>query len=136
VFSWVLRYMAALVVLVGLDAVWLGFVGGDVFRSVLGGMLLDSPRWGAVALFYLFYALGVVVFAVQPALRAKSWRIALGYGALLGFFAYMTYELTNLATVKAWTTELAATDIAWGTFLTALASTASFGIRSSTGNNP
>jgi uncharacterized membrane protein len=128
VYSWALRYMTALVVLVALDAPWLGLVGGRVFRSVLGSMLLDSPRWPAAVLFYLFYALGVVVFAVQPALRSKAWQSALGYGALLGFLAYMTYELTNLATVKAWTGELAAIDIAWGTLLTALAATASFGM--------
>jgi uncharacterized membrane protein len=128
VYSWALRYLTALAVLIVLDALWLGLVGGRVFRSVLGGMLLDSPRWGAAALFYLFYALGVVVFAVQPGLRSKSWWTALVYGALIGFLAYMTYELTNLATVKAWTNELAAIDIAWGTVLTALAATASFGI--------
>jgi uncharacterized membrane protein len=43
----------------------------------------------------------------------------------------MTYELTNLATVKVWTNELAAIDIAWGTLLTALAAMAGFGIKSS-----
>jgi uncharacterized membrane protein len=129
--SWAIRYLAVLGVLVALDAVWLGLVGGAVFHAVLGSILLESPRWGAAALFYLFYALGVVVFAVQPALRAASWRVALGCGALLGFLAYMTYELTNLATVKVWTNELAAIDIAWGTLLTALAAMAGFGIKSS-----
>ena len=134
-YSWALRYLTALAVLIVLDALWLGLVGGRVFRSVLGGILLDSPRWGAAALFYLFYALGVVMFAVRPALCVRSWRVALGHGALLGFLAYMTYELTNLATVKAWTNELAAIDIAWGTVLTALAATASFGIKSTVGND-
>jgi len=134
-YSWIARYSTALVVLVALDAVWLNFVGISMFRPVLGGMLLDAPRWGPAVLFYLFYALGVVIFAVVPALRSRSLRTAFGYGALFGFFAYMTYELTNFATIKVWTSELAAVDIGWGTLLTALAATASFAITSPAGRN-
>ena len=48
------------------------------------------------------------------------------YGAMLGFFGYMTYDLTNLATIKAWTTSLALIDIAWGTLLTAIAALAGY----------
>ena len=33
----------------------------------------------------------------------------------------MTYDLTNLATIKAWTLPLALIDMGWGAFLTALA---------------
>jgi uncharacterized membrane protein len=132
-YAWVLRYLTALVVLVALDAVWLNFVGISMFRPILGSMLLDSPRWPPAALFYLLYALGVVIFAVGPTLRAGSLRTALGYGASLGFFAYMTYELTNFATIRVWTAELAAIDIVWGTVLTALAAAASFAISSPAG---
>jgi uncharacterized membrane protein len=134
-YSWVARYSTALVVLVALDAVWLNFVGISMFSPVLGGMLLDTPRWGPAVLFYLLYALGVVIFAVAPALRSGSLRTAFGHGALFGFFAYMTYELTNLATIKVWTSELATVDIGWGTLLTALAATASFAIASLAGRN-
>jgi len=45
------------------------------------------------------------------------------YGALLGFFAYATYDLTNLATLRGWSPTLAIVDMAWGTFITALAAT-------------
>jgi len=126
--SWGLRYVTALVVLVGLDALWLGLVAQGMFRQALGDLLLDAPRWGAAGLFYLLYALGVVVFVVQPALRTHSWLAALGYGALFGFLAYMTYDLTNLTTIRVWTVRLAATDMAWGAVLTALAAAASFGV--------
>ena len=44
---------------------------------------------------------------------------ALYAGALFGFFAYMTYDLTNLATLRAYTTSLALLDIAWGSAVSA-----------------
>jgi uncharacterized membrane protein len=42
---------------------------------------------------------------------------------LFGLFAYATYDLTNYATLRPWTLQLAATDIVWGMALTAAAST-------------
>ncbi|HQN52381.1 MAG TPA: DUF2177 family protein, partial [Phenylobacterium sp.] len=46
---------------------------------------------------------------------------AAGKGAMLGCFAYATYDLTNQATLKVWYTHITVADIAWGTFLTASA---------------
>jgi uncharacterized membrane protein len=57
---------------------------------------------------------------VNPALEKGSWQHALGYGALLGFVAYATYDLTNLATLKGFSAKIVAIDLAWGTALTAL----------------
>lgn len=123
--SYAIRYAAALAVLVVGDALWLSYFAPAMFRPTLGAILRDPPNWTAVVLFYLLYAAGVVIFAVGPALRANAWATALLYGALFGFFAYMTYDLTNLATIRLWTVRLAAIDIAWGTALTALVALAS-----------
>ena len=49
----------------------------------------------------------------------SDWRVAALYGALFGFFAYATYDLTNFATMKVWTLRVSLADIAWGAFLTA-----------------
>ena len=46
-------------------------------------------------------------------LRRPAWQAAL-WGALFGFFAYMTYDLSNLATLRGFTTAFAIVDIAWG----------------------
>ena len=43
------------------------------------------------------------------------------YGAALGFLAYATYDLTNLATLKDWPLRVAMLDIAWGTAMTGVA---------------
>jgi uncharacterized membrane protein len=57
---------------------------------------------------------------IVPALSKQSWIYALQYGALFGLFCYMTYDLTNLAVVRNFPTQLAFIDIVWGSFVTAL----------------
>ena len=44
-------------------------------------------------------------------------------GAIFGFCAYATYDLTNQATLKNWSTALSLIDIGWGTALTAVSAT-------------
>jgi len=41
-------------------------------------------------------------------------------GALIGFLAYMTYELTNHAVIAGWPWQIVIVDIIWGTALGAL----------------
>jgi len=107
-----LRFVAVLVVLVAGDAAWLSYFAPAVFRPTLGSILLDNPRWPAIVAFYLLYTLAVLVFPLPAGLRAGSFLFTLLFGALFGFFAYMTYDLTNFATIKAWTAPLAAIDVA------------------------
>ena len=73
------------------------------------------------------YIAGVVALAVLPAARegAGLSRAALN-GAMLGFVAYATYDLTNQATLKVWSWKITLADIAWGTFLTACAAAAGY----------
>ena len=58
-----------------------------------------------------------------PCCRWICWRSTLLYGALFGFFRYATFELTSLSPLKHWTWPVGVVDIAWGTFVTATAST-------------
>jgi uncharacterized membrane protein len=43
---------------------------------------------------------------------------------MFGFFAYATYDLTNLATLKSWPVGLSIIDTLWGTAVSAVAATA------------
>lgn len=122
------RYAAALAVMVAGDAVWLGLIAKPRFKAALGDTLLDDPRWLAAAAFYVIYSAGISFLAVAPALRQGALSQAFVLGAALGLFAYMTYDLTNLATLRPWTPQLAAMDIAWGTLLTAAAAAASYAV--------
>ena len=124
--AYLASYLATLVVMVACDFVWLGTVGAGVYRPRLGDLLLAQPVLWAAALFYLVYVAGIVIFAVAPALRAESWGRALWLGALFGFFAYATYDLTNLATVRGWSGVVAALDMGWGACLTAAGATAGY----------
>ena len=116
-------YLAMLVVALALDMAWLSSVGNAVYRPRLGGLLLADPVLWAAALFYLLYVAGALFFAVRGAV---SWRQAAGHGALFGFFAYATYDLTNLATLRGWSVPVSFLDMGWGAVLTALAATAGY----------
>ena len=86
--------------------------------------MAENPNMTAAVVFYLLYIAGILVFAVRPALANGDWRTAALFGALFGFFAYATYDLTNFATLKVWTLRVTLLDIAWGTFLTGTVATA------------
>ncbi len=104
-----------------LDALWLTRVGPRLYRPEIGELLMDGWRPAPALIFYALYMLGIQIFAVAPALAAGKWQVAAQYGALFGFFCYMTYDLTNQATMKIWSTKVTLLDIAWGTFATGLA---------------
>ena len=123
---YVAAYLAAALAFAGLDAVWLTTTNAVLYRPVLGAVLIDGFRPAPAILFYLIYLLGVMVFATGPALRSGSWRTASLRGALFGFFAYATYDLTNQATLVVWATKITILDLMWGTFVTAAGATAGY----------
>jgi uncharacterized membrane protein len=119
-------YVAAAVVMLWLDATWLTMSANVIYRPVLGDTALDNFRPGPAVAFYLLYVCAIVIFAVQPALASGRWTTALVQGALFGFFAYATYDLTNHATLKAWSVQITLPDMAWGTALTAISASAGY----------
>jgi uncharacterized membrane protein len=119
-------YLTALVMCVAVDFVWLSTTTNRLYRPVMGDMLAAKPDLTAAAAFYLLYAAGVTIFVGAPALRTGKWTDATMMGGLFGLFCYMTYDLTNQATLRSWAIRLTVADIAWGMFLTALSGTAAF----------
>jgi uncharacterized membrane protein len=119
-------YLLTIPIFFAIDMIWLGFVARGFYRNHLGHLLRPDVNWTAAIIFYLLYILGILVFAVMPALEKNSLRQAALLGGLFGFFAYATYDLTNLATLKDWPVIVVWVDIAWGVVLTASVSTASF----------
>ena len=124
--SLVAIYLATLVTLLAVDMVCMILVMKPLFERHVGALLARPLRYAAAIAFYLVYAVGIVVLAIDPALRSGSLGTALTLGAVLGFCAYATYELTNRATLQAWPVSIVVVDIAWGTVLTALAASAGF----------
>ncbi|MEA9601994.1 DUF2177 family protein [Polynucleobacter sp. MG-28-Ekke-A2] len=113
-------YLSFLIALIAIDLVWLLGIAKNLYRNEMGDLMASEPKLLAGLAFYLIYALGVCIFVIVPALSKQSWIYALQYGALFGLFCYMTYDLTNLAVVRNFPTQLAFIDIAWGSFVTAL----------------
>ena len=116
-------YGATTVVFLVLDAIWLTTMVNSIYRPRLGGLLLEQPRLGVAALFYLLYVVGVVVFAVLPGLRSGDWTQSLALGALFGLVAYATYDMTNLATLRGWSEFVTLVDLVWGTAVTGVSAT-------------
>ena len=119
-------FFATMLALLAIDALWLMVLMGPTYGEWLGPLMLDRPKLAPAALFYLLYPVGVMVFAVMPAARKQDWRVAARLGGLLGLVAYGTYNLSNLATLRGWPWQLTAVDMAWGTFLTAIAASAGY----------
>ena len=94
-------------------------VAKNFYRQHIGHLMSPDVNWGAAVLFYAVYIAGIVFFAIKPALEAGSAARALAYGAVLGFVAYATYDLTNQATMSDWPVLVTVVDLAWGTVLTA-----------------
>lgn len=112
-------YAATALVMLVLDAIWLGLIAQPAYQQGIGHLMAAQPRLGVAALFYLLYPLGLVIFAVA-ARPASAWRPTLLAGALFGFFAYATYDLTNLATLQGWPLGLSMLDVTWGTLVSAI----------------
>ena len=120
-----IAYLAAACAFLGADVLWLNHAMA-FYRHSLGDVLAEKPNLAAAAALYLIYFVGIVVFAVLPAIKNDGWTAAVLLGGLLGLVAFATYDLTNLATLRRWPLAVAIVDLSWGTFVTALASLAGF----------
>ncbi len=136
--KYVTAYGIAVVIFLIIDAIWLGIVARGFYASRMGEIMLDQPRWGVAAIFYLVYVAGLVYFAISVGLAQDSVLTAGLNGALFGFFCYLTYDATNLAVLKGYDPVVAVVDVVWGTVLSGsvaactLLAMRSFGLISST----
>ena len=119
--KFLIAYLAAGVSFGVLDALWLRWAGPNLYRPALGDLLAPSFRPVPAIIFDLLYVAAMVWFAVRPGV-ALGVPHAVVNGALFGGIAYATYNLTNQATMKAWSTSVTVIDIAWGAAATACAS--------------
>lgn len=119
-------FFTALPIVFVLDIIWIGGFAMEFYRSMLGAFIADSVNWPAAAAFYIFFIITLIIFVLEPALKARSMQKALVLGALFGFATYMTYDLTNLATTRDWPLLITIVDIVWGTILTAVVSVGTY----------
>lgn len=118
-----LAYVVALIVFGVVDLTWLSLMGAALYRPVLGDILLQSLRVAPAIAFYTAFPVGIVAFAVNPAIKADSIMPAVGYGLLFGALAYGTYDLTNYATLRNWNLHITIVDIVYGGVASGVAAT-------------
>lgn len=126
VIKYAIAYGGAAAAFFVIDFLWLSLMAKSFYREHIGHLMADNLNVGAAGGFYLLYVIGIVVFAVIPALQSDSWKTAVVLGGLLGLIAYGTYDMTNLATLRDWPLSMALVDMAWGTVLTGVSATAGY----------
>jgi uncharacterized membrane protein len=121
--QFLVAFVAAAIVFLSLDAVWLTTMSSRVYRPAIGHVMRDDFDLLAAAAFYAIYLTGLVVFVVRPAAGAAA---ALARGALFGLVCYATYDLTNQATIVGWPWHVTIIDLAWGAFVSATSAWVAF----------
>ncbi len=122
--GWLASYAATAAVMLVIDMIWLGLVAKPWYQAGMGHLMAPSPNLMAAAVFYAMFPVGLMLFAVMPQAATVGLLQSALWGAAFGFFAYATYDLTNLATLKDYPLGLAALDITWGTCVSAVAAAA------------
>ena len=124
--KYVAAYLGAGLTFAAIDFVWLTTMTNRLYKPVIGPIMADKPDMKAAVAFYLISIAGTVFLAIAPALKEGNWTRAAINGAVLGFVAYATYDLTNQATLAVWQNKLTIIDLIWGTVLTTLSATGGY----------
>lgn len=120
------QFFTALVIFLMVDGAWLMLIAKNFYAKHLGYLMAKTPNLIAAGIFYLIYVFTLVVLVISPALEKGSLITAILTGALFGFCAYATYDLTNLATIKDWPLIVTVVDLVWGAFVSGVVAGVSY----------
>lgn len=121
-------YLLTLPLLMLFDFLFLGVFAKNYYSKLMSGAVTIEFNYFYAILFYLLYLLGLFIFVIYPNVQTQNLFGAIAFGAMFGFFCYMTYDLTNIATVKNWPLQLIFVDILWGTLVTTFISYIAYNI--------
>jgi uncharacterized membrane protein len=121
-------YLLSLPLIFSFDLLWLGLFAKDFYVKLMSPIVSIKFYWPAVIGFYLIYLAGLFIFAIYPGIQSASLQKTILLAGLFGFFCYMTYDLTNLATLKDWPLKLVFVDIMWGVVLSSFSACISYNI--------
>jgi uncharacterized membrane protein len=115
----IISFLAAGLTFSVLDYIWLAHVAKKFYLEKLAPLVTIKDgslvvNYAGAAVFYVLALVATYIFAVRG---ATSQMQAIYNGAMLGFFMYAFYDMTNYATLKNWSLQLSVVDIIWGTFL-------------------
>jgi uncharacterized membrane protein len=118
--DFLIQVVVTLVIFTLVDLVWLVKVAPKLYRKYIGHLMSEKVNMVGAGLFYLIFIIGLVFFVVGP--QVNNPLQAFLNGAMFGLVTYATYDLTNLATLKAWPVTITVIDLIWGTLVTAVTS--------------
>lgn len=116
------------------DYIWLGLIAKNFYVTQLisigriSGDKFEPVLWAA-GIVYLLLAVGIVFFALPKVDLQASYVTTFAIGALLGLVVYGVYDMTNYSTLKDYPIQIAMADLAWGSFVCGLATTAARFVR-------
>ena len=118
-------YIISIILLLGLDICWIGFLAKNFYLENLGGMIRLSdgkinPVWSAAIIVYLLIATGIVFFVLPKA--SYNPMQALVWGAVFGAVCYGIYDFTNYSLLNSWRFSVTVVDLCWGIFLCGMTS--------------
>lgn len=123
---YLIAWIVAAVAFLALDALWFSWSVPRFYKPIIGEIMRPKFSLAPAIAFYVIYVSAIVYFGVRVGLEDASLASAALNGALLGFFAYATFDLSNQAILRVWSTKLSVVDMAWGTVATALASSIAY----------
>ena len=121
-----LIYFATLVIFSGLDFLWVWAISRRLYRTYAEGLLKAKFNAIPAVVFYLLYAVGLMVFVIVPAFHNTSLGQAMGMGVLFGLFTFGTYALVNLSVIRDWSLLIVLVDLIEGMLITGIACTAAY----------
>lgn len=116
-------YLIALAILGSLDALWLGIISKNFYKESIGFLFRVKAYMTPVIIWYLLYAIGLIVFVINPSLKSASpIKSSFMLGSFLGLIAYSTYNLVNYATINNWPLKVVLIDTLWGVLVSGITS--------------
>jgi len=121
-------YFVTLAIFAGIDMLWWGVLARRFYRRQLESLLRAKFNIIPAVIFYLLFSIGLMVFAIVPAVDNGSLAQAAGLGVLFALFAYGTYALSNLAAIRDWPLIVTVVDVVWGMILSGIVSLVAYNI--------
>lgn len=115
--KYIVVYAISALAMLCIDMVWLGVVAKSYYRGKIGHLMAAEVNFPAGMIFYLLFPIGIMYFSHATWAVNSPWFATFATGALFGFFAYATYDLTNLSTLRGWPVLLSMIDVGWGTLI-------------------
>ncbi|NBX84846.1 MAG: DUF2177 family protein [Gammaproteobacteria bacterium] len=119
----IIRILVSMVVMLGLDGLWIGVIARSSYYTAYGHILnlhhgQLQPVWWAAALVYVLLLFGVHYYGF--CMLKISWKQVVIQAAIFGWVVYGVYDFTCLALFKSWPIIMTCIDVVWGGVLCGL----------------